>query len=158
MKPRCQVWLIVLLVGMTGMSQATSLYQELSIHNGSPVRVKKLGQIQILSGLQLPLEGHTSTDKALKFIEQYRATLLPEDSSSGWLVERVVNTPVGQVVQLQQQYLGYPLYGKGLSAAFDKSGLLTTVVTSTQPILSQHLQSQLADRQQALDLATAALS
>jgi len=98
------------------------------------------------------LPGQALSEKAQAFVAEDRDLLLPGDSQSQVLVKRVVDSPLGQVVQMEQRFAGLPVHGKSLVISFDEAKRLRTVVCGLAPLSTQAVHGALLPAAAAVEL------
>jgi len=88
----------------------------------------------LVSGLDLSLPGKDPAARAGVFFDRYRDLFLPGDTSSEVRVSRTVDAPFGPVVQMQQFFDGYRVFGGSLVVSEDVRERTRLVINGLRPL------------------------
>ncbi len=160
MNPKSILYAALLFVWISAPpAGASPALERLAADNGgAPDVYMPAGRVtpRLITGLSLTLPGRSPAEGALAFAAAYRELLLPGDGRSEVVVTRVVQSPLGPVVQMEQRYAGLPVHGRSLVVSFDRAGRLRTVVCGLSPLGAETVHERLVPGPEAVDLVRTA--
>ncbi len=108
---------------------------------------------RVIGNLTLSLTGATPESRALSFVERYRQSLMPGDADSNVVVQRVIETSYGRVVQMDQLLSGHKVFGRSLSVAEDNLEQARLVVNGLRSTAGISRRSELCSEKTAVHQA-----
>lgn len=123
-------------------------WQALTAKNAEPISAtwnKRNGTPQTLFGrIAGPSKGATEAG-ARSFLEQQAGLFKLRNETQDLILDRNVESPIGQHVIFKQYYRGVPVYGAQVGVHFNSSGEIVTVNNSYQPdILLKSVDAQIS--------------